>query len=138
MLEPKELRRYDRYIHYAIKSAEEAIQDAKINSHPQESLRYGVIYGSGMGGINTLDSNIGGFFAGDGTPRYNPFFIPMIITNMAAGMLAIRYGFKGVNFALCKGGFKGIFGAGKPAFIYNNLSVFILNNNPRRSATLKS
>lgn len=99
LLEPKELRRYDRYIHYAIKSAEEAIQDAKINSHPQESLRYGVIYGSGMGGINTLDSNIGGFFAGDGTPRYNPFFIPMIITNMAAGMLAIRYGFKGVNFA---------------------------------------
>lgn len=99
LLEPKELRRYDRYIHYAIKSAEEAIQDAKINSHPQESLRYGVIYGSGMGGINTLDSNIGCFFAGDGTPRYNPFFIPMIITNMAAGMLAIRYGFKGVNFA---------------------------------------
>ena len=99
LLEAKELRRYDRYIHYAIKSAEEAIQDAQININQEDALRCGVIYGSGMGGINTLDVNIGGFGAGDGTPRYSPFFIPMIITNMAAGMLAIRYGFKGVNYA---------------------------------------
>ena len=61
-------------------------------------MRCGVIYGSGMGGVNTLDTNIGGFFTGDGTPRYSPFFIPMIITNMAAGMLAIRHGFKGINY----------------------------------------
>jgi 3-oxoacyl-[acyl-carrier-protein] synthase II len=99
LLDAKELRRYDRYIHYAIKSAEEAIQDAQININQEDALRCGVIYGSGMGGINTLDVNIGGFGAGDGTPRYSPFFIPMIITNMAAGVLAIRYGFKGVNYA---------------------------------------
>lgn len=99
LLDPKELRRYDRYIHYAIKSAEEAVQDAHINMNQEDSLRCGVIYGSGMGGVNTLDVNISGFGAGDGTPRYNPFFIPMIITNMAAGLLAIRYGFQGVNFA---------------------------------------
>lgn len=99
LLDAKELRRYDRYIHYAIKSAEEAILDAQININQEDALRCGVIYGSGMGGINTLDVNIGGFGAGDGTPRYSPFFIPMIITNMAAGMLAIRYGFKGVNYA---------------------------------------
>ena len=99
LLDPKEIRRYDRYIHYAIKSAEEAIQDAQINVNQEDALRCGVIYGSGMGGINTLDNNIGGFGAGDGTPRYSPFFIPMIITNMAAGMLAMRHGFKGVNFA---------------------------------------
>lgn len=99
LLDAKELRRYDRYIHYAIKSAEDAIQDAQININQEDALRCGVIYGSGMGGINTLDVNIGGFGAGDGTPRYSPFFIPMIITNMAAGMLAIRYGFKGVNYA---------------------------------------
>jgi 3-oxoacyl-[acyl-carrier-protein] synthase II len=52
-----------------------------------------------MGGVHTLEENIGDFAVGDGTPRYSPFFIPMIITNMAAGMLAIRYGFKGVNYA---------------------------------------
>ena len=99
LFDQKELRRYDRYIHYAIKSAEEAIQDAKININQEDALRYGVVYGSGMGGVYTLDTNIGAFCAGDGTPRYSPFFIPMIITNMAAGMIAIRYGFKGVNFA---------------------------------------
>lgn len=99
LLDTKELRRYDRYIHYAIKSAEEAILDAKLKIETEDPLRCGVIYGSGMGGINTLDVNIGGFGAGDGTPHYTPFFIPMIITNMAAGMLAIRYGLKGVNYA---------------------------------------
>lgn len=99
LLDAKELRRYDRYLHFAIKSAEEAIQDAQLNILEQDTLRCGVIYGSGMGGVNALDVNIGGFGAGDGTPRYSPFFIPMIITNMAAGMLAIRYGFQGVNFA---------------------------------------
>ena len=99
LFDPKEQRRYDRYIHLAFKSAEEAIQDAQIDMSLEDKLRCGVIYGSGMGGIKTLDVNIGGFGAGDGTPRYSPFFIPMIITNMAAGMLAIRYGFKGVNYA---------------------------------------
>lgn len=99
LLDAKELRRYDRYIHYAIKSAEEAMQDSQINVNKEDALRCGIIYGSGMGGIYTLDVNIGGFGAGDGTPRYSPFFIPMIITNMAAGLLAIRYGFKGVNYA---------------------------------------
>lgn len=99
LLDTKELRRYDRYIHYAIKSAEEAILDAKLKIETEDPLRCGVIYGSGMGGVNTLDVNIGDFGASDGTPRYSPFFIPMIITNMAAGLLAIRYGFKGVNFA---------------------------------------
>lgn len=99
LLDTKEIRRYDRYIHYAIKSADEAIQDAHIDINQEDSLRCGVIYGSGMGGINTLDANIAAFGAGDGTPRYSPFFIPMIITNMAAGLLAMRHGFKGVNFA---------------------------------------
>jgi 3-oxoacyl-[acyl-carrier-protein] synthase II len=99
LLDVKEARRYDRTIHYAIKSAEEAIQDAKIDLQNENPLRCGVIYGGGMGGVNTMDVNISEFGAGDGTPRYNPFFIPMIISNMAAGMLAIRYGFKGVNFA---------------------------------------
>lgn len=99
LIDAKDLRRYDRYIHLAVKSAEEAINDAQIHIQQENALRCGVIYGSGMGGVKTLDTNIGGFGAGDGTPHYNPFFIPMIITNMASGLLAIRYGFKGVNFA---------------------------------------
>ena len=99
LLDPKELRRYDRYILYAIKSAEEAMQDAQITLPARNPLRYGVIYGSGMGGVKALDANIGAFGAGDGTPRHSPFFIPMAIANMAAGMLSIRYGFKGVNYA---------------------------------------
>lgn len=99
LLDAKELRRYDRYIHYALKSAEEALLDAKVSIEQEDALRYGVIYGSGMGGVKTLDTNIGGFGAGDGTPRHSPFFVPMAIANMAAGMLAIRHGFKGVNFS---------------------------------------
>ena len=99
LFDPKQLRRYDRCIHYAFKSADEAVQDAQIDFTQENPLRCGVIYGSGMGGVNTLDVNIGDFGAGDGTPHYSPFFIPMIITNMPAGMLAIRYGCKGVNFA---------------------------------------
>lgn len=95
----KEARRYDRYIHFAVYSAEEAMRDARIDMTQENAYRCGVIYGSGMGGINTLDINIGAFGAGDGTPRYSPFYIPMAITSMAAGMLAIRYGFKGVNYA---------------------------------------
>ncbi len=98
LFDQKEMRRYDRCIHYAVKSTDEAIRDAQINMAEEDALRCGVIYGSGMGGVNALDTNIGEFFTGDGTPRYSPFFVPMIITNMSAGMLAIRHGFKGVNY----------------------------------------
>jgi 3-oxoacyl-[acyl-carrier-protein] synthase II len=65
----------------------------------EDALRCGVIYGSGMGGVHTLDVNIGAYATGDGTPRYSPFYIPMVITNMACGMIGLRYGFRGVNYA---------------------------------------
>jgi 3-oxoacyl-[acyl-carrier-protein] synthase II len=99
LLDTKEIRRYDRCIHYAIHSAQQALQDAAINIDQEDAYRCGVIYGSGMGGIQTLDANIAAFGAGDGTPHYNPFFIPMIIPSMAAGVIAQRHGFKGVNYA---------------------------------------
>lgn len=99
LFDPKEVRRYDRYILLAAKSVDEAMRDAALPMGKQDPLRCGVIYGSGMGGIKTLDTNIAGFGAGDGTPRYSPFFIPMIIPSMAAGMIAMRYGFRGTNFA---------------------------------------
>jgi 3-oxoacyl-[acyl-carrier-protein] synthase II len=98
LLDAKDIRRYDRYLQYAIHSAEQAMQDAQITVDQEDAFRCGVVYGSGMGGVNALDTNIGEFFQGDGTPRYSPFFIPMIITNMAAGVLAMRYGFRGVNY----------------------------------------
>ena len=99
LFDPKEVRRYDQYIHYAIYSADQAIRDAAIEIDHTNSYRYGVIYGSGMGGVQTLDSNIVAFGVGDGTPHYSPFFIPMIIPNMASGMIAQRYGLRGVNYA---------------------------------------
>ena len=99
LFDPKEVRRYDQYIHYAIYSADQAIRDAAIEIDYANSYRYGVIYGSGMGGVQTLDSNIVAFGVGDGTPHYSPFFIPMIISNMASGMIAQRYGLRGVNYA---------------------------------------
>ena len=98
LFDPKELRRYDRNIHYAVHSAEQAIKDAGISIADEDAYRYGIIYGCGMGGVHTMDTNIAGYGAGDGTPRFSPFFIPMIIPNMASGMLALRYGFRGVNF----------------------------------------
>lgn len=98
LFDPKELRRYDRYIHLAIHSAEQAIQDSGISIENEDTLRCGVIYGSGMGGVHTLDVNVEAFSKGDGTPRYSPFYIPMVITNMAAGMMGLRYGFHGVNY----------------------------------------
>ena len=99
LFDPKELRRYDRYIHLAIHSAEQAIQDAGIRMENEDAVRCGVIFGSGMGGVHTLDVNIGAHATGDGTPRYSPFYIPMVITNMAAGMIGLRYGFRGVNYS---------------------------------------
>ena len=99
LFDPKEVRRYDQYIHYAIYSADQAIRDAAIEIDHTNSYRYGVIYGSGMGGVQTLDSNIVAFGVGDGIPHYSPFFIPMIIPNMASGMIAQRYGLRGVNYA---------------------------------------
>lgn len=99
VLDKKEARRYDRYIHFAIYSASEAMRDANIVPEQEDATRCGVIYGSGMGGVRSLDDNIGAFGAGDGVPHHSPFFVPSAISSMAAGLLAIRYGFRGVNYA---------------------------------------
>ena len=98
LFDAKELRRYDRNIHYAIHSAQQAIVDANFCIDTEDAYRCGVIYGCGMGGVHTMDTNIASFGAGDGTPRFSPFFVPMIIPNMASGMIAQRYGIRGVNF----------------------------------------
>lgn len=99
VMEQKEVRKHDRYSHLAMVAADEAMTDAAIHVENENALRCGVIMGSGMGGVHALDANIGEFASGDGTPRFSPFFIPMAIPNISAGLLAIRYGFRGINFA---------------------------------------
>lgn len=101
-IEKKELRKYDLYTQYAIVATEEAIADAGLDfaAMPQED-RYdvGVIWGTGNGGITTFEEQLQEFHAGDGTPRFNPFFIPKMIVDIAAGVLSIRFGLHGPNYA---------------------------------------
>ena len=98
----KELRKYDLFTQYAIAAAEEAIKDSGLdfNTMPQhERFEAGVIWASGNGGIGTFEQQLAEFYSGDGTPRFNPFFIPKMIIDIAAGVLSIRYGLHGPNYA---------------------------------------
>ena len=94
----KEARKYDLYTMFALISATEAIKNSGLSIETIDKERIGVIWGSGIGGLDTFISEISEWARGDGTPRFSPFFIPKMITNMASGLLAIEYGFKGVNY----------------------------------------
>lgn len=101
-IERREARRLDRYAQFAIISAKEAMENAGFDSEELSKLnldRAGVIWGSGIGGMKTLEEEIEGFTNGNGTPRYNPFMIPKMISDIAAGHISIQYGFRGVNYA---------------------------------------
>lgn len=98
-LDKNEIRRYDLYAQYALVSVAEALQNGNINLADLNLDRVGVIWGCGVGGMTTHMSEVADFAKGDGTPRFNPFFVPKIITNMAAGIISIKYGLRGVNFA---------------------------------------
>lgn len=95
----KEMRKLDLYTQFAIVSSDEAINDAGIDVESVNAERAGVIYGSGIGGFGTFYQEITQFAASDGTPRFSPFFIPKIISDIAAGQISIRYGFMGPNYA---------------------------------------
>jgi 3-oxoacyl-[acyl-carrier-protein] synthase II len=95
----KESRKMDRYTQYAHVAADEAVKDAHLDPEATDKDRSGVIWASGIGGIETILEEVKGFVTGDGTPRFSPFFIPKMISDIAAGMLSIRYGFRGPNFA---------------------------------------
>jgi len=88
----------DRYTQYAHIAADEAVKDAALDPGAIDKDRCGIIWGSGIGGIETFLDEVKGFVTGDGTPRFSPFFIPRMISNIAAGMLSIKYGFRGPNF----------------------------------------
>jgi 3-oxoacyl-[acyl-carrier-protein] synthase II len=95
----KEARKMDRFTQYAMVVAEEAIQDSALGLDSVEKSRAGVIWGSGVGGLETFQNEVLSFGSGNGIPRFNPFFIPKMIADIAPGMISIKYGFRGPNFA---------------------------------------
>ena len=95
----KDIRKYDRFTQYALVSTEEAIIDSGIDLENEDKDQIGVIWGSGIGGLETFQNEVIEFQKGDGTPRFNPFFIPKFIPDIAPGMISIKYGFTGPNFA---------------------------------------
>jgi len=97
-IDRKEARKMDRYAQYAIVTAEEAVKDAGLNLEKIDKDRVGVIWGSGIGGLETFQNEMLDFAKGDGTPRFNPFFIPKMIADIAGGHISIKYGFRGPNF----------------------------------------
>lgn len=94
----KERRQYDNFSLYALYAVDQALQHGNIDFEPLNKNRIGVIWGSGNGGIQTFQDQMREFVEGDGTPRFTPFFIPRILVDIAAGIISIKYGLRGVNF----------------------------------------
>jgi 3-oxoacyl-[acyl-carrier-protein] synthase II len=95
----KEARRMDPFTQYGMVAVEEAMNDAQINLEALDLDRCGVIWASGIGGLQTLQEEIKAYVLGDGTPRFSPFLVPKMIIDIAAGLMSIKYGFRGVNYA---------------------------------------
>ncbi|HAP30992.1 MAG TPA: beta-ketoacyl-[acyl-carrier-protein] synthase II [Flavobacteriales bacterium] len=98
-LDRKEARKLDMYAIYAMVAVSEAMADSKLDLEQIDLDRAGVIWGSGIGGLDTFLKECGDFATGSGVPRFNPFFIPKMIADIAAGHISIKYGFRGPNFA---------------------------------------
>jgi len=99
-LDRKEARKLDRFAQTAIGVSDQAVSDAGITKDNVDGDRVGVVFASGIGGINTFQEEVSNFAKSDGIPRYNPFFIPKMILDIAAGHISIRHGFRGPNFAV--------------------------------------
>jgi len=97
-LDRKEARKMDKFTQYAMVASDEAIVDAKLDLDKVNKLRVGVIWGAGIGGLETFQEEVLNFAAGDGTPRFNPFFIPKMIADIAPGNISIKHGFMGPNY----------------------------------------
>ncbi len=99
-LDRKEARKMDRFAQFALIASDEAVKDAGINKENVDVDRVGVILGSGIGGLITFQEEVTNYATGDGTPRFNPFFIPKMILDIAAGQISMRHGFRGPNYAV--------------------------------------
>ena len=97
-IDRKEARKLDQFSQYAMVSASEAMADSKLMESSPNIDRIGVIWGSGIGGLKTFQDECENFFKGDGTPKFNPFFIPKMIADIAAGHISIKYGLRGPNY----------------------------------------
>lgn len=95
----KEARKLDKFAQYAMVAADEAIADAALPLDSLDKFRVGVIWGAGIGGLETFQNEVLNYAAGDGTPRFNPFFIPKMIADIAPGNISIKHGFMGPNYA---------------------------------------
>ncbi len=98
-IDKREVRRLDRFTQFALATAQEAIQDSGIDIEVINKERVGVIWGSGIGGLQTLEKEVEDHVLGSGIPRHNPFLIPKMISDIAAGQISIQYGFRGPNYA---------------------------------------
>lgn len=99
-LDRKEARKVDRFTQFALIVSDQAVKDANISKDTVDPDRVGVIFASGIGGLITFQEEVSAFALGDGTPRFNPFFIPKMILDIAAGQVSMRHGFRGPNFAV--------------------------------------
>jgi 3-oxoacyl-[acyl-carrier-protein] synthase II len=95
----KEARKYDRFAQYAMVTVAEALHDSKLSLDEIDKDRVGVIWGAGIGGLETFQNEVLNFAASNENPRFNPFFIPKMIADIAPGLISIKYGFRGPNFA---------------------------------------
>lgn len=97
-IDRKSARKMDKFTQYAMVASDEAIADAGLDLETINKLRVGVIWGAGIGGLETLQNEVLNYAAGDGTPKFNPFFIPKMIADIAPGHISIKYGFMGPNY----------------------------------------
>lgn len=95
----KDARKMDRFTHFAIVAADEALRNSGIDLEKLDKVRAGVIWGSGIGGLTTFQNECIAYAEGDGTPRFNPFFIPKMIADIASGQISMKYGFHGPNYS---------------------------------------
>jgi len=98
-MDRKDARKLDPFVHFALASTDEAVKDAALDFENLDTNRIGVIWGSGIGGLKTFSDEVTNFAGGDGTPRFNPFFIPKMILDIAPGHISIKYGLRGPNFS---------------------------------------
>ncbi len=100
VLDRKEVRKMDRYSQFAVMVAKEALEQSRLNLQAEDPERIGVVWATGMGGLQTLQDECADYALGDGTPRFSPFYIPKVIPNIGAAHISLLYGLKGPNFAV--------------------------------------